>query len=58
VPIPGYKTKNTINLRLWSTVVPPEKFNLAAFNAGKHDEADKAHANAAKVHMVDPTVHG
>ncbi|KAH7425846.1 hypothetical protein KP509_11G073600 [Ceratopteris richardii] len=49
LPIPGYKTKNTINLRLWSTSVPAESFNLSAFNAGHHDEANQAHANAAKI---------
>lgn len=49
LPIPGYKTTNTINLRLWSTTVPAEKFDLRAFNSGNHEEASRAHANAAKV---------
>lgn len=49
VPIPGYKTKNTISLRLWSTSVPAESFNLEAFNAGEHDKASVAHATAERV---------
>lgn len=55
VPIPGYKTKNTINLRLWSTTVPAEKFDLGAFNSGNHEEASRAHVNAAKIcHILYP----
>ncbi|KAG6426222.1 hypothetical protein SASPL_110442 [Salvia splendens] len=42
VPIPGYKTKTTINLRLWSTKVAAEVFDLAAFNAGDHPKAYEA----------------
>jgi len=49
VPIPGYKTKTTINLRLWSTKVPSEGFNLKAFNAGEHAKACEALKNAEKV---------
>ncbi|KAE8732921.1 Alpha-1,4 glucan phosphorylase L-1 isozyme [Hibiscus syriacus] len=49
VPIPGYKTKTTINLRLWSTKVAPEKFDLSAFNAGDHAKAYLAMKNAEKV---------
>jgi len=49
VPIPGYKTKTTINLRLWSTKVPSEDFNLKAFNAGEHAKAYEALRNAEKV---------
>ncbi|MBA0782970.1 hypothetical protein Gotri_000772 [Gossypium trilobum] len=48
VPIPGYKTKTTINLRLWSTKVAPEKFDLSAFNAGDHAKAYSAMKNAEK----------
>lgn len=62
LPIPGYKTKNTINLRLWSTSVPAESFNLSAFNSGSHDVANKAHADAAKICNIlypgDDTVEG
>nr|XP_010939216.1 alpha-1,4 glucan phosphorylase L isozyme, chloroplastic/amyloplastic isoform X1 [Elaeis guineensis] len=49
VPIPGYKTKTTINLRLWSTKVPSQDFDLRAFNAGEHAKANEAHANAEKI---------
>ncbi|KAK5771197.1 alpha-1,4 glucan phosphorylase L-2 isozyme, chloroplastic/amyloplastic-like isoform X1 [Gossypium arboreum] len=49
VPIPGYKTKTTINLRLWSTKIAPEKFDLSAFNAGDHAKAYSAMKNAEKI---------
>jgi starch phosphorylase len=49
VPIPGYKTKNTISLRLWSAEVPAEYFKLEAFNNGEYEEATKAWATAAQV---------
>ncbi|KAK7271855.1 hypothetical protein RJT34_28095 [Clitoria ternatea] len=49
VPIPGYKTKTTINLRLWSTKAASEEFDLYAFNAGRHTEAYEALANAEKI---------
>lgn len=51
VPIPGYKTKTTINLRLWSTKVASEEFDLRAFNAGDHANAYAALKNAEKVHI-------
>ncbi|KAK4771969.1 hypothetical protein SAY86_013744 [Trapa natans] len=49
VPIPGYKTKTTINLRLWSTKVASEEFDLHAFNAGDHAKAYAALKNAEKI---------
>ncbi|XP_031386858.1 alpha-1,4 glucan phosphorylase L-2 isozyme, chloroplastic/amyloplastic-like isoform X1 [Punica granatum] len=49
VPIPGYKTKTTINLRLWSTKVAAEEFDLRAFNAGDHTKASSALKNAEKI---------
>ncbi|KAI0501152.1 hypothetical protein KFK09_016095 [Dendrobium nobile] len=52
VPIPGFKTKTTLNLRLWSTKVPAKDFDLEAFNAGKHNQANEAHANAEKICYV------
>lgn len=56
VPIPGYRTKTTINLRLWSTKVPSEDFDLHAFNSGEHSKACEAQTNAEKVvlfyHMI------
>nr|BAG31925.1 alpha-1,4-glucan phosphorylase L isozyme [Cucurbita maxima] len=55
VPIPGYKTKNTISLRLWSTKAPTEDFDLAAFNAGEHSRASEALASAEKIcHVLYP----
>ena len=52
VPIPGYKTKTTINLRLWSTKVAPENFDLCAFNAGEHAKAYDALKKADKVWIL------
>lgn len=49
VPIPGYKTKTTINLRLWSTKVPAKDFDLQAFNDGHHTKAYEPHLNAEKI---------
>ena len=49
VPIPGYETKTTINLRLWSTKAPAEDFDLSAFNSGEHIQAAEALYNAEKV---------
>ncbi|KAL8471689.1 hypothetical protein ACS0TY_029077 [Phlomoides rotata] len=49
VPIPGYQTKTTINLRLWSTKVPSDQLDLFAFNAGEHTKACEAQANAEKI---------
>ncbi|KAG8366431.1 hypothetical protein BUALT_Bualt17G0078900 [Buddleja alternifolia] len=49
VPIPGYKTKTTINLRLWSTKVAAEVFDLHAFNAGDHAKAYEAMKRAEKI---------
>lgn len=49
VPIPGYKTKTTINLRLWSTKVAPEEFDLSSFNVGNHADAYAAIKKAEKV---------
>ncbi|KAM7516722.1 hypothetical protein LguiA_006305 [Lonicera macranthoides] len=49
VPIPGYKTKTTINLRLWSTKVPSEDLDLYAFNAGEHTKAIEDQVNAEKI---------
>ncbi|EYU28842.1 hypothetical protein MIMGU_mgv1a002585mg [Erythranthe guttata] len=49
VPIPGYKTKTTINLRLWSTKVNSEVFDLRAFNNGDHPKAYEAMKRAEKI---------
>ncbi|KAL4568530.1 hypothetical protein LXL04_024144 [Taraxacum kok-saghyz] len=52
VPIPGYKTKTTINLRLWDTKVPPSDFDLSAFNSGDHTKAIETQADAEKICYV------
>lgn len=52
VPIPGYKTQSTINLRLWSTQVSSEEFDLDAFNSGHHAKAYEALTNAEKICYV------
>ncbi|CAN8302072.1 unnamed protein product [Cochlearia groenlandica] len=52
VPIPGYKTKTTINLRLWSTKASSEDFDLSSYNSGKHTEAAEALYNAEKICYV------
>ncbi|CAI5513504.1 unnamed protein product [Closterium sp. Naga37s-1] len=52
LPIPGYKTKNTISLRMWSTEILASDFDLAAFNAGEHDRAVSAQASADKICAV------
>eukprot|EP00252_Welwitschia_mirabilis_P010940 TRINITY_DN2464_c0_g1_i1.p1 TRINITY_DN2464_c0_g1~~TRINITY_DN2464_c0_g1_i1.p1 ORF type:complete len:945 (-),score=214.27 TRINITY_DN2464_c0_g1_i1:516-3350(-) len=49
VPIPGYKTKTTLSLRLWSTLVQAKDFDLQAFNAGEHVKATEAQQNAEKI---------
>lgn len=49
VPIPGYRTKTTINLRLWSTKVASEAFDLGSFNNGDHAKAYEAMKRAEKV---------
>lgn len=57
IPIPGYKTKTTINLRLWDTKVPPSDFDLSAFNSGDHTKACETQANAEKVDEIICTFH-
>ncbi|CAL0312210.1 unnamed protein product [Lupinus luteus] len=52
VPIPGYKTRTTINLRLWSIKVSPAQFDLQAFNTGDHAKAYAAMNNAEKICYV------
>ena len=40
MPIPGYKTSNTNNLRLWASK-PKRSFDLASFNRGDYDASVK-----------------
>lgn len=37
-PVPGFGTKNTINIRLWSAK-PTNEFDFASFNDGKYDKS-------------------
>lgn len=49
VPIPGYKTKNTISLRLWEAKATAEDFDLFQFNDGQHESAAQLHSRAQQV---------
>ncbi|GMH07382.1 hypothetical protein Nepgr_009222 [Nepenthes gracilis] len=49
VPIPGYKTKNTISLRLWEAKACAEDFDLFQFNDGQHESAAQLHARAQEI---------
>ncbi|CAL5399184.1 unnamed protein product [Camellia sinensis] len=50
VPIPGYKTKNTINLHLWEAKAGAEDFNIFQFNDGQYESAAQLHFRAQQVH--------
>lgn len=52
VPIPGYKTKNCISLRLWDARATNFDFDLQAFNAGDYEKAAHAHAKASEICLV------
>ena len=49
VPIPGYKTKNTISLRLWEAKATAEDFNLFQFNDGQYESAAQLHSRGQQV---------
>lgn len=49
IPIPGYKTKNTISLRIWDARALAKDFDLYAFNDGQHDKAAYLHAKASQI---------
>lgn len=51
VPIPGYRTKNVISLRLWQATAPAPDFDLFAFNSGEHDKAAHAQNKAEEVRL-------
>ena len=60
-PIPGYKTKNCISLRLWDAEVAPKEFDLAAFNAGDYEvqkETNLAQQLCAVLYPGDGTREG
>lgn len=51
VPIPGYDTKNTINIRFWSSK-PKRQFDLNLFNAGDYDNAVEEQKKAENITSV------
>ncbi|XP_057998388.1 alpha-glucan phosphorylase, H isozyme-like, partial [Hevea brasiliensis] len=60
VPIPGYKTKNTISLRLWEARASAEDFNLFQFNDGQYESAAQLHTQqiCAVLYPGDATEEG
>ena len=52
VPIPGYKTKNTISLRLWEAKASSQDFNLFQFNDGQYEPAAQLHSRAQQVWLI------
>ncbi|KAK1298880.1 hypothetical protein QJS10_CPB14g00815 [Acorus calamus] len=52
VPIPGYKTKNTISLRLWEAKAGAENFDLFQFNDGQYETAAQLHSKALQICAV------
>lgn len=52
VPIPGYKTKNTISLRLWEARASSNDFNLFLFNDGQYESASQLHSRAQQICAV------
>uniref|UniRef100_A0A5B7BX16 Alpha-1,4 glucan phosphorylase n=1 Tax=Davidia involucrata TaxID=16924 RepID=A0A5B7BX16_DAVIN len=52
VPIPGYKTRNTISLRLWEAKAGVEDFNLFQFNDGQYESAAQLHSSAQQICAV------
>lgn len=45
-PIPGFGTRNTINLRLWAAK-PDKEFDLEAFNTGDYVQVNRHTLRAA-----------
>ncbi|KAF5446784.1 hypothetical protein F2P56_032387 [Juglans regia] len=52
VPIPGYKTKNTISLRIWEAKACAGDFNLFQFNDGQYEAAAQLHSQAQQICAV------
>ncbi|ANB12790.1 Gph1p [Sugiyamaella lignohabitans] len=51
MPIPGYKTNNVNNLRLWSSE-PHVEFDFSKFNEGDYDQAVREQNNAETISSV------
>ncbi|CAN6442967.1 unnamed protein product [Victoria cruziana] len=52
VPIPGYKTKNAISLRLWEAKAGSEDLNLFQFNEGHHESSLHLHSKSQQICAV------
>ncbi|XP_074295037.1 alpha-glucan phosphorylase 2, cytosolic [Silene latifolia] len=52
VPIPGYKTKNTISLRLWEAKASAADFDLFQFNDGQYESSLQLHSRAQQICAV------
>lgn len=50
-PIPGFDTKSTINIRLWSSK-PNVEFDFASFNAGDYEKAVREQTEAEHITSV------
>ncbi|KAJ3281741.1 Non-essential glycogen phosphorylase, partial [Blyttiomyces sp. JEL0837] len=50
-PIPGYDTKNCINIRLWSSK-PTQEFDFASFNEGNYDKSVEEQKSAENITSV------
>lgn len=51
VPVPGFATKNTANLRLWSAK-PIQGFDLNSFNAGNYEASVQSSSEAENITRV------
>lgn len=51
VPIPGYATRNTINIRLWRSA-PARKFDLKSFNEGDYSKSVEESMRAENITSV------
>lgn len=51
VPVPGYKTKNTISIRLWRSL-PKKRFDLASFNEGNYQKSVEENMVAENITAV------
>ncbi|KAM0745731.1 glycosyltransferase family 35 protein [Meredithblackwellia eburnea MCA 4105] len=51
LPIPGFKTQNTNNIRLWASK-PKKAFDLARFNAGDYDSSVREAEQAENITRV------
>ena len=51
VPIPGYKNKTCLNIRLWSSK-PNRQFDLASFNAGDYEQSVREQQRAESITSV------